>query len=435
MPAQVSLTQDYGYSSYRYSGRDADLIDASEASWIVANTGSSINCYPFLVDNAKAGLDVIGGTILGKVSQTLDWTQAYVNSAAVMLRNTPSASVRDWIISQPWDGIRLAGGSGGFELDGIRVSNARDDAVENDDALSGTIRDSLFDGVFSGISLGNKNTPDRSSNVVTIDGVLLRMESYLYKGELTHGSPMKMEGASPALRITNSVFAIEDVDHIGDWRLDLAWDKTIESSGNTFLNLSDTPLPSDYPMPGKGWTVLQGQAARDHWKAARADWVAAHDDAPAGPGSGDGVDANTLMGTSGADTLTGSGANEHLYGLKGADTLTGGAGADVFVFNTAPGAGGGFDVVTDFDPRVDKVRLDAAVFTSLAAGAGSGTEPLGEAFFEVAARADDRNDHVMYKWRTGALYYDADGTGPSAMVQIAQLDPRLPLDHTDLLVV
>ncbi len=432
MPTQVTLTENYAYTPYRYSGGDADIIDASRASWIVANIGSPTNLYPFLVDQGKSGLDIIGGTIMGQVSQTLDWTQAYINSAAVMVRNTGNASVSDWTISNPWDGIRIAQGSTGFEIDDVWISNARDDAVENDEALSGTIRDSLFDGVFSGISLGNKYTPDRSGNVVTIDRVLLRMESYLYKGEMTHASPLKMEGTSPALRITNSVFAIEDVSHIGDWRLDLAWDKTIQSSGNVFLNLSDTPLPKDYPMPGAGWTILQGQAARNYWKSARAEWIAEHDGTETGSAPPRTPD---LIGTAGADTLTGSSADDYLYGLRGNDTLTGGAGEDVFVFNTAPATGSNVDVVTDFDPKADKILLDSSIFTSLAAGVRQDAGTLNAAFFEIAATADDRNDYIMYKWKTGALYYDADGIGSGRMVQIAQLDERLALDHGDFLLI
>jgi hypothetical protein len=121
---------------------------------------------------------------------------------------------------------------------------------------------------------------DGHKNVVTIDHVLLRSEVFLYKGEMTHVSPLKMDKGdpdiTPSLRITNSIFAIEDVNHHGQERLQKAWDKTIESSGNTFLNLSDTPLPKGYPLPGQGWTILQGQAARTYWEAARSKWIEHH---------------------------------------------------------------------------------------------------------------------------------------------------------------
>jgi len=527
MASIITLNGDYGYTPYRYSRGDADVIDASNATWIVANTGSSTNRYPFLVENANTGIDIFGATFEGTVSQTADWSDAYINSAALMVRNTKDADVHDIRISQPWDGIRVAGNTQGFDIYNVWITDVRDDAIENDGGASGTIRDSLFDGVFSGISLGNKNSPDSTNEVVIIDNVLMRMQSYLYKGQTTHASPMKMYDNSPMLRITDSVFAVEDPDHIHNWLLDLAWDKTIESSGNVFLNLSDKPLPSDYPTPPSGWTVLQGQAARDYWEEARDDWIATHEgdgDPTSGDGtvedpddSTDGSDSETFNGTSdddlisgksgddmvtgragndqltgksgndmlyggdggdqlyggdgrdqlyggkgndllyggngndllyggngndqlaggsGNDQLTGGGGTDYLFGKGGADTLTGGADNDYFVFDTTtPSAGTNIDFITDFVAGSDKIILDTSVFTSLATGAPGEMQTLGEEFFEVAKRADDSNDYIMYKWKTGQLFYDPDGRGGEAQVQIAQLEERLDIDYSDFLVI
>jgi hypothetical protein len=275
MSHTITLSKDYGYSSYKApSGLDAGTtIDASDASWIVSNIDEPINLYPFQVNGAGAGLTIQGGTIVGEVPQTGDWKDTYVNSAAMRIESSNSFKIDDWTITQPWDGIRVSG-SGTFLIEDTYIANSRDDAVENDDVLGGTISDSLFDNVFSGVSLGDGDV-DGSDNVVTMDGMLLRSKSYLYKGEMTHGSPFKLDkgtGADdvvPSLRFIDNVVAIEDVNHSGEERLQRAWDKTIESSGNVFLNLSETPLPSDYPKPGAGWTILQGQAARDYWEKAR----------------------------------------------------------------------------------------------------------------------------------------------------------------------
>src|SRR5690606_12347706 len=77
----------------------------------------------------------------------------------------------------------------------------------------------------------------------------------------------------------DSVFAIENVVHGGLERLELAWELLDErSTGNFFLNLSDAPLPDDYPTPPNGWTILQGQEAREHWQMVRDEWVAEHAD-------------------------------------------------------------------------------------------------------------------------------------------------------------
>ena len=111
----------------------------------------------------------------------------------------------------------------------------------------------------------------------------MRLQPSLYEGELTHASPIKTDSATngtvtPNLRFINTVFAIEDVYHHSYRSMFDAWANTVESSGNYFLNLSDTPLPAGYPLPPAGWTVLQGQPARDYWQAARAEWIDRHSD-------------------------------------------------------------------------------------------------------------------------------------------------------------
>ena len=289
MASVIRLVGDYGYTAWEFpDGSTADVIDASDASWIEANLGDTLNLYPFQVSGAKEGLLIRGGTIFGEVPLDTDWKVTYVNSAGVRIADSPGVIIEGWRASQTWDAIRVVGDSDDFTIRDVWVSDSRDDAVENDDALSGTISDSLFDGVMSGISLGDGDV-DGSDNVVTLDGILLRSEPFLYKGEFTHGSPFKMNkddpDVTPSLRIYNSVIAIEDVDHSGQERLAKAWDKTIDAAGNYFLNLSNDALPDDYPLPGKGWTILQGQAARDFWEDSRADWIEHHQGEASGTGS------------------------------------------------------------------------------------------------------------------------------------------------------
>lgn len=280
--SEVDLSEaQFGYSQFRVNGNTSKLIDARFASWIVSNNGGQLNTYPFLIDHSVPDLDILGGTVLGTVPQDLDWLDIYNNSAAVMVRDAPRAAIYDWTITKAWDGIRIAAGSDGFRIENVAISAVRDDAVENDFGASGTITNSLFDGVFSGISMTHNALPDVRQNVVTLDHVLLRMQSFPFKGRTTHQSPFKIETNSPSIKIRSSVIAIDDVDHVGVERLRLAWTKTVEASGNFFLNLSDRQLPAKYPIPGEGWTVLQGQTARDHWATVKEDWVRANP-SPAG---------------------------------------------------------------------------------------------------------------------------------------------------------
>lgn len=281
LPDRTLVGADFGYDQFRVNGNAAKRIDARGATWTLSNYGPRQNRYPFLIDGSSPGTQVAGGTVNGEVPLDLDWAEIYINSAAVMARDAPGIELRGWTIRQAWDGIRIAGASENFRITMAAVYGTRDDAVENDHGNSGVISNSLFDGVFSGLSMTGKQMPDLASNVVTLDNVLMRMQAYPFKGGLTHQSPFKIEAHSPSLRIRSTVLAIEDVHHIGQGRLAQAWEKTLSASNNYFLNLSDEPLPEGYPLPGKGWTVLQGPAARAHWQAARAQWFA-------GPSSGTG---------------------------------------------------------------------------------------------------------------------------------------------------
>ncbi|NSY39558.1 hypothetical protein [Leisingera sp. ANG59] len=281
LPDRALVGARFGYEQFRVNGNAAKRIDARGASWTLSNHGLRQNRYPFLIDGSRPGTQVAGGTVNGEVPLDLDWAEIYTNSAAVMARDAPGIELRGWTIRQVWDGIRIAGVSEGFLITEAAVHGTRDDAIENDHGNSGVISNSLFEGVFSGLSMTRKQMPDLAARVVMLDTVLMRMQAYPFRGGRTHGSPFKIEANSPSLRIRNTVLAVEDVHHIGQGRLAQAWQKTLSASNNYFLNLSDEPLPEGYPLPGEGWTVLQGPAARARWQAARAQWFA-------GPSSGTG---------------------------------------------------------------------------------------------------------------------------------------------------
>ncbi|ANW00256.1 right-handed parallel beta-helix repeat-containing protein [Bradyrhizobium icense] len=282
----ITLTGSHGTTPYKISGlASGTVIDAETASWIQSNSGSGSNDYPFQV-YSSSGAVLDGGTINGQIDQTSEWRTVYNdgNSAAIRTEDTPNVVIRDWRITDTWDAVRVSWNSQNFLIEDVWVTNARDDAVENDRLQTGTIRDSLFDGVFGGISIdpSSSSPVDGSDQTVTLDGVLMRMKSYLYEGEMTHSAMIKTDSATngevtPNLVFKNNVFAIEDVNHHSYRSMFDAWDHTIQSSNNFLLNLSDTPLPDDYPMPPEGWTVLQGQEARDYWQQAKAEWIKNHE--------------------------------------------------------------------------------------------------------------------------------------------------------------
>ncbi|WP_112662135.1 calcium-binding protein [Microvirga flavescens] len=142
-----------------------------------------------------------------------------------------------------------------------------------------------------------------------------------------------------------------------------------------------------------------------------------------------------LYGYSGKDKLYGNGGNDKLYGGYGNDYLKGGSGKDIFVFDTQPNTKTNKDKIADYKVSEDSVWLDNAVFTKL--GKGTETKPgkLKSGFFIIGAKAQDKNDYLIYDDKKGVLYYDADGSGKGKAVEIASLSKNLKMTASEFFVV
>ncbi|QDZ00608.2 calcium-binding protein [Nitratireductor mangrovi] len=145
-----------------------------------------------------------------------------------------------------------------------------------------------------------------------------------------------------------------------------------------------------------------------------------------------------LIGTNVAltDFLTGDAAPNHIQGLagndeingkEGSDVLVGGGDDDLFIFDTALGAGN-VDTIVDFVVADDMISLASSIFTGLAAGA------LTAAAFRVGAAAADADDRIIYNAGTGSLFFDVDGNGAQVQVQFASLSTGLALTNDNFLV-
>lgn len=145
---------------------------------------------------------------------------------------------------------------------------------------------------------------------------------------------------------------------------------------------------------------------------------------------------NMLVGNAAANTLSGLGGNDKLSGGSGKDVLKGGKGNDVFMFDTKPNAKSNVDRILDFNAKDDSIWLDNAVFKKLGQK-GSDQKPakLAKAFFIIGSEAADENDYLIYNKKTGKLFYDADGSGSKAAVEIAALKKGLTLSAADFLII
>ncbi|MBR1730473.1 MAG: hypothetical protein IJ728_13230, partial [Selenomonadaceae bacterium] len=112
-----------------------------------------------------------------------------------------------------------------------------------------------------------------------------------------------------------------------------------------------------------------------------------------------GVGNDTLNGDAGNDYLSGDAGTDKLYGGDGADTLaggkgndslTGGNGADVFVFGT----GDGTDVILDYEPGTDKIKISSGSITSSSISGNNTIFKIGSAKLTVKNSAGSAIDIV-----------------------------------------
>lgn len=291
------LQGDYGYESVTRAFPDGAVIDARGATWRLSNSRNPhptpgrtckvgdlpTNPYPLRINGARGGM-LVGGHILGEVPMASAHTDSYCNSAGVMVQ-AADFTVRGLRVDQAWDGVRARPPEGSsVRLEGVWIDGARDDCVENDRLASLTIRDSLLDRCFSGLSLDRGNCKARCAPAgaprYTLDRVLMRVSPYPLRtrdGGVEHkgGFFIKTSAATPrAIDVTDSVFAFDDIRAMNYPRIGRGWEKIGRCANNRLLYLGGEALPEGFPEPPACFTVVTGERARREWEQRRAAWLA-----------------------------------------------------------------------------------------------------------------------------------------------------------------
>ena len=137
---------------------------------------------------------------------------------------------------------------------------------------------------------------------------------------------------------------------------------------------------------------------------------------------------NTLNGGLGNDTLTGGSGNDTLVGGFGNDTLAGGTGADKFRFNYASEE---IDRIIDFNVIDDTIEVSAAGFGGGLIAGGA----IAAAQFMMGSSATTASQRFIYNSLSGALFFDLDGIGSVAQVQIATLSTGLAMTNNDIYAI
>jgi Ca2+-binding RTX toxin-like protein len=146
---------------------------------------------------------------------------------------------------------------------------------------------------------------------------------------------------------------------------------------------------------------------------------------------------NVLIGSAGKDILLGAGSrdrlvggtgNDELVGGAGLDRLTGGVGRDRFVLGGDKKRDR--DVIRDFRHNIDKLVISNDAFNL-----NLGGKRLSASRFTLGTKAQDQSDRFIYNRQTGALFFDKDGTGSAAQIQIATLVNKPVLSNADFSII
>ncbi|MHC5598995.1 MAG: proprotein convertase P-domain-containing protein [Nostoc sp.] len=196
--------------------------------------------------------------------------------------------------------------------------------------------------------------------------------------------------------------AFDNQNPNGTWKLEVTDDESIATGTLNNWSLQFTTqtvdVGNDFLDGGTGNDTLTGGAGND-----------------------------TLTGGTGNDTLTGGSGNDILVGSAGNDTLTGGTGSDRFTFNSRSE---GLDRITDFSVIDDTLVVSAAGFGGgLVAGAAIAANK-----FILGTAANTSSQRFIYNTGNGSLFFDQDGTGAIAKIQIATLNTGLSLSNADIFV-
>ena len=143
---------------------------------------------------------------------------------------------------------------------------------------------------------------------------------------------------------------------------------------------------------------------------------------------------NTIAGGSGNDTLLGNGGNDVLAGEAGDDLLSGGEGRDRLSGGEGRDRFGltltrsSRDVITDFSSADDTVSIAIGSVKKIKIGG------LLRRQFKLGRAAGDRDDRFIYNRGSGALFFDADGSGRRGAIQIASFTNRPTLTAADIVI-
>jgi hypothetical protein len=238
-------------------------------------------------------LCVVGGVVDGDIPFSWDWRQVHtfggagyttaVNAGIAYLDNVRVDNVEDgWHPRErPYPTNR-----GVMHMKRTYMTDIRDDCIEDDHFMPGTIEDSLFDGAFTFLSEQNQDSVTNTMGsdedpYIYLKNVYVRLSQNNAPGSYTVGRWFKWQpygATNHDLDITDSVFAVDRPPT--NKKGNIQWDpnchfppRTTFHGTNYILWLGSGAYGGEKPS---GVTFLEGQPAKDKWVQVRNDWLASH---------------------------------------------------------------------------------------------------------------------------------------------------------------
>lgn len=366
------------------------------------------------VDNKKGG-----------VSISSDYGTLLVNKKTGAYIFTPNKEAIEVLTTSVIDSFTITVSDAKLtDTKSLYINITQQDITESngDDVLQGTLGKDKFNG------LAGNDSIDGGVGADTLIGGL--------------GADTLIGGLGADSLIGGSGDDVYFVDNAGDKVIEKVGvdegDDTVKStiSYNLGPNLENLTLLGDVKINAKGNSLsnlLIGNA-----QANKISGGSGNDTISSGAGNDTvlgGVGDDSIFGENGDDTLTGDAGNDLIVGGDGKDVLKGGAGSDIFWFDATPNATTNVDTLTDFVSGTDKLHFSLAVLPELSS---TGNFTINDARFisNTTGFAEAPENRFVYNSNTGTLYYDADGSGSSALpVALELLGAHKFLSATDIIVV
>ena len=244
-------------------------------------------------DAPAEGTVVVGPKILGAIDRTLTWQEvkSRYDGEGLRLEGTGWMAVFGLRVDNVEDGFapRTRDGaqqdsSDRFLLEHAYMSYIRDDCVEDDDLLSGVIRDSFFDGCNRFLSSRPSSDTSYSNHgqLVSVRNTLVHMVAMPHEDAVdgdgtAHGAPFKWDDTAGRVELRNVIFLVDERP--------ISSDDAIRFPAGTFDNVVIVLGPRfdgdrDGDVVEKDWPVAIPEGVRITrnmrlWSDAVDDWFLA----------------------------------------------------------------------------------------------------------------------------------------------------------------